>query len=92
MAEKCYKKFVGTVFGFTVNEDNPITDAAALAVAVEAALSTLPAEQKEAVEAVCFNGVDKEAVDASAYAMALRSLRHPSCSRTFRPYVNFYED
>lgn len=89
MADICYKKLMSEIFGPQLDEKNPIADVDGLAKAVEAALSTLTPEQHAAVKAVCFEG--KEA-DAQAYAMALRSLKHPSNSRSFRAYLKFNED
>ena len=89
MADKCYKKFLSEIFGPQLDEQHPIADVDGLAKAVEAALATLTPELQAAVKAVCFNG---EKADEQAYAMALRSLKHPSCSRTLRAYLNFKED
>ena len=89
MAAVCYKKLMSEIFGPQLDEQNPIADIDGLTKAVEAALATLTPEQQAAVKAVCFDG--KEA-DKQAYAMALRSLKHPSCSRTLRAYLNFKED
>lgn len=89
MADVCYKKLISEIFGPQLDEQNPISDIDGLAKAVEAALATLTPEQQAAVKAVCFEG--KEA-DKQTYAMALRSLKHPSCSRTLRAYLKFKED
>ena len=89
MEDVCYKKLMSEIFGPQLDEQNPIADIDGLTKAVEAALATLTPEQQAAVKAVCFDG--KEA-DKQAYAMALRSLKHPSCSRTLRAYLNFKED
>lgn len=86
MADVCYKKLMSEIFGPQLDEQNPIADVDGLATAVEAALTTLTPEQQAAVKAVCFDGKD---ADKQAYAMALRSLKHPSNSRTFRQYVKF---
>ena len=89
MADVCYKKLMREIFGPQLDEPNPIADIDGLAKAVEAALATLTPEQQAAVKAVCFDG--KEA-DKQTYAMALRSLKHPSRSRTLRAYLKFKED
>ena len=89
MADVCYKKLMSEIFGPQLDEQNPIADIDGLTKAVEAALATLTPEQQAAVKAVCFDG--KEA-DKQAYAMALRSLKHPSFSRTLRAYLKFKAD
>ncbi len=52
-------------------------------------MNTLTAEQQAAVKAICFDGKDG---DKQAYAMALRSLKHPSISRTLCQYVKFADE
>lgn len=87
-----YKKIIGEIFGPSFDEKNPIKNVEGLGKAVEAALDTLTPEQKAAVKAVCIDGAELDTVDRHAYAMGLRSLKHPSRSRTLRPYLNFIED
>lgn len=89
MKDVCYKKLLGEIFGPQLDEQNPIIDADGLAKAVEEAMNTLTAEQQAAVKAICFDGKDG---DKQAYAMALRSLRHPSNSRTLCQYIKFADE
>ena len=74
------------IFGPQLDERNPFADIDGLVKAVDAALATLTPEQQTAVKVVCFDGKD---ADEQAYALALRSLKHPSCSRTLRAYLKF---
>lgn len=99
------EKLLGAIFGERMGEGGKRVKLEGLRQAIDAALDTLPKEEQKRVIHLRFGfddgesktlqevgeifGVTRERIRA-VEAIALRRLRHPSCSRKLKGY--FYED